>query len=63
MANIKLETVLCGYCNKNQARKPSWGSQNKPICGDCFTDAMKRGDPDLYAKIAEHLPGYENQKK
>lgn len=60
MAN---KTVLCGYCRKNQARKPGGGSKDKPICGECFMDEVQANSPALHDRIAETLPCYEHRRK
>lgn len=51
-------TAICGYCHKHPARP----SSDKPICGECFMDAVKRGDPKLHDRIATVIPGYEHRK-
>ena len=56
-------TEVCGHCHKNKARKPAWGSRDKPICGECFMDVVQRGDPKLHDRIAEVIPGYEHRRR
>ena len=58
----KIETVPCAYCKAGRARRPSWAQRSKPMCGDCYMDAVKKEDPILHDIIAQNVPGYEHRR-